>query len=129
MTSRPTVRTTRPQLRHRLLRAISGAAAVVACLCSGCYPGLDAIDKETTNRIQQAADHTGTPSQPVLPDIRSKYEGNYFVEDAPNLRAPLTNNPSAKELTFRDAKDADIKRENANIDADTAMGTMLKYGS
>ena len=34
-----------------------------------------------------------------------------------------------KELTFQDAKDADIKRENANIDADTAMGTMLKYGS
>ena len=34
-----------------------------------------------------------------------------------------------KELTFRDAKDVDIKRENANIDADTAMGTMLKYGS
>ena len=34
-----------------------------------------------------------------------------------------------KELTFQDAKDVDIKRENANIDADTAMGTMLKYGS
>lgn len=34
-----------------------------------------------------------------------------------------------KELTFQSAKDADIKRENANIDADTAMGTMLKYGS
>ena len=33
------------------------------------------------------------------------------------------------ELTFKTAKDADIKRENANIDADTAMGTMLKYGS
>ena len=33
------------------------------------------------------------------------------------------------ELTFKDAQDADIKRENANIDADTAMGTMLKYGS
>ncbi len=33
------------------------------------------------------------------------------------------------ELTFAKAKDADIKRENANIDADTAMGTMLKYGS
>ena len=33
------------------------------------------------------------------------------------------------ELTFKRAKDADIKRENANIDADTAMGTMLKYGS
>lgn len=34
-----------------------------------------------------------------------------------------------RELTFSDAKDADIKRENANIDADTSMGTMLKYGS
>ncbi len=34
-----------------------------------------------------------------------------------------------KDLTFKDAKDNDIKRENANIDGDTAMGTMLKYGS
>jgi len=32
-------------------------------------------------------------------------------------------------LTFKDARDNDIKRENANIDGDTAMGTMLKYGS
>lgn len=32
-------------------------------------------------------------------------------------------------LTFKDAKDNDIKRENANIDGDTSMGTMLKYGS
>lgn len=34
-----------------------------------------------------------------------------------------------KKLTYADAKDEDIKRENANIDTDTAMGTMLKYGS
>ncbi len=34
-----------------------------------------------------------------------------------------------RELTFLSAADADIKRENANIDADTSMGTMLKYGS
>jgi len=34
-----------------------------------------------------------------------------------------------RELTFTSAEDADIKRENANIDADTSMGTMLKYGS
>ena len=34
-----------------------------------------------------------------------------------------------KRLTYSYAKDEDIKRENANIDADTAMGTMLKYGS
>ncbi len=34
-----------------------------------------------------------------------------------------------RDLTFKSAKDSDIKRENANIDGDTAMGTMLKYGS
>ncbi|MCI8647502.1 MAG: anaerobic ribonucleoside triphosphate reductase [Firmicutes bacterium] len=34
-----------------------------------------------------------------------------------------------EDLTFKDAADNDIKRENANIDGDTAMGTMLKYGS
>jgi len=33
------------------------------------------------------------------------------------------------KLTHADAKDFDVARENANIDADTAMGTMLKYGS
>ena len=34
-----------------------------------------------------------------------------------------------EKLTFQDAKDNDVKRENANVNADTAMGTMLKYGS
>lgn len=34
-----------------------------------------------------------------------------------------------QKLTFEDSKDNNIKRENANINADTAMGTMLKYGS
>ena len=34
-----------------------------------------------------------------------------------------------EDLTFKSSKDNDVKRENANINADTAMGTMLKYGS
>ena len=34
-----------------------------------------------------------------------------------------------EEIAFKSALDCDIKRENANIDADTPMGTMLKYGS
>lgn len=36
---------------------------------------------------------------------------------------------SIEEITFADSNDADIKRENANIDGNTAMGTMLQYGS
>lgn len=34
-----------------------------------------------------------------------------------------------KDITYSDAIDSNIKRENANIDGNTAMGSMLKYGS
>ncbi len=34
-----------------------------------------------------------------------------------------------EDMTFRSAAENDIKRENANIDGDTAMGTMFRYGS
>ncbi|MCC8122126.1 MAG: anaerobic ribonucleoside triphosphate reductase [Oscillospiraceae bacterium] len=34
-----------------------------------------------------------------------------------------------EDITYTDARDSDIKRENANIDGDTAMGSMLKFGS
>ena len=34
-----------------------------------------------------------------------------------------------EEITNTDARYSDTKRENANIDGDTAMGVMLKYGS
>ena len=33
-----------------------------------------------------------------------------------------------EEITFSDVRDSDIKRENANIDGNSAMGTMLRYG-
>ncbi|WP_304507356.1 anaerobic ribonucleoside triphosphate reductase [Anaerotignum sp.] len=34
-----------------------------------------------------------------------------------------------EDITYKEANDSDIKRENANIDGNTAMGSMLKYGS
>lgn len=34
-----------------------------------------------------------------------------------------------EDICYKDAKDSDIKRENANINGDTAMGAMLKFGS
>lgn len=34
-----------------------------------------------------------------------------------------------KQLTYSDAYSVDMKRENANVDGNTAMGMMLKYGS
>lgn len=44
-----------------------------------------------------------------------------------NMKTRLMKN--IEEITFADSKDADVKRENANIDGNTAMGTMLQYGS
>lgn len=44
-----------------------------------------------------------------------------------SMKTRLMKNIS--EITFADSKDADVKRENANIDGNTAMGTMLQYGS
>ena len=34
-----------------------------------------------------------------------------------------------EDITYKDAIESDLKRENANIDGNTAMGAMLKYGS
>ena len=56
----------------------------------------------------------------------------YILYRATRTRAREMNTKLMKtyeDLTFKAAKDSDIKRENANINGDTAMGTMLKYGS
>jgi len=34
-----------------------------------------------------------------------------------------------EDITFSDSKESDRKRENANVNGDTAMGTMLQYGA
>ncbi len=56
----------------------------------------------------------------------------YIIYRVERTRVRDMNNRLMKtyaDLTFKDAKENDVKRENANIDGDTAMGTMLKYGS
>lgn len=57
---------------------------------------------------------------------------SYILYRSERTRAREMNTRLMKvyeDLTFKAAKDNDLKRENANIDGDTAMGTMLKYGS
>ncbi len=50
-------------------------------------------------------------------------ERNKYRQNHSELMATLN------DITFKDSKDNDLKRENANIDGDTAMGSMLRYGS
>lgn len=61
-----------------------------------------------------------------------KVSRRYVLYRAERTRIRERNNRLMKtyeDLTFKDAKDSDVKRENANVNGDTAMGLMLKYGS
>lgn len=62
----------------------------------------------------------------------SKAAKAYILYRAERTRAREMNTRLMKtyeEITNRASMESDLKRDNANIDGDTAMGTMLKYGS
>ncbi len=68
----------------------------------------------------------------LIEDGHAKTAKAYILYRAERTRQREMNTTLMKiyeNLTFISAAESDIKRENANIDGDTAMGTMLKYGS
>ncbi len=92
---------------------------------------------------QRLADQFGNDA-PDVEDIQDTVENvlmdngyafvakKYILYRSNRTRAREMNTRLMKiydELTFSDAGDSDMKRDNANIDGDTAMGVMLKYGS
>lgn len=75
--------------------------------------------QDVVERILVKNGHTKTAKEYIL-----------YRADRTRVREMKTKLMKTYEgLTFKAAKDNDVKRENANIDGDTAMGTMLKYGS
>ena len=103
--------------------------------------------KEDADRIAalvaEAIDEKFGDSTPKVEDIQDMVEvilmqngyenvaKNYILYRASRTRTREMKTRLMKiydELTFADASDSDMKRDNANIDGDTAMGTMLKYG-
>ena len=99
---------------------------------------------EITNEVEQVLDEKFGHTIPKVEDIQDtieqvlikhneaevakafilyRAERTRFRESRTNLMHTL------RDITFKDAKDNDVKRENANIDGDTAMGCMLRYGS
>lgn len=83
----------------------------------------------------------GNPSVEEIQDIVEKVlidadladaAKRYILYRAERTRAREMNTRLMKtyeEITNRASIESDLKRDNANIDGDTAMGTMLKYGS
>lgn len=67
----------------------------------------------------------------IISDL-SKAAKAYILYRAERTRAREMNTRLMKtyeEITHRASKESNLKRDNANIDGDTAMGAMLKYGT
>ena len=105
------------------------------------HPYIQDISKSVVTELEKTYDTSNPPTVEQVQDIVEKTLMDCGLSDIAKeyilYRAERTRVREMKsklmmtynDLTFKAAKDSDIKRENANINADTAMGTMLKYGS
>ena len=84
---------------------------------------------ETEPTVEQVQD---TVEKVLIENGHARTAKEFILYRAERTRVRDMNTKLMKiyeDLTFKAEKDNDVKRENANIDGDTAMGTMLKYGS
>lgn len=99
------------------------------------------LDKLTARVVDEAAEKYTVPTVEQIQDIveerliaagYAKTAKAYILYRAEHQKIREMDDELVKiysALTFVPAEETDLKRENANINADTAMGTMLKYGS
>ncbi len=100
--------------------------------------------EELAQKVKEYLENEKTSQQPTVEHVQDTVEKilienghartakEFILYRAERTRVREMNTKLMKiyeDLTFKSAKDNDVKRENANIDGDTAMGTMLKYGS
>jgi ribonucleoside-triphosphate reductase len=117
-------------------------AALKAMEASGTGTAQDAA--LIANKVEKELETAFGDEPPTIEDIQdlverelmdSGYEAaakKYILYRASRTRAREMGSHLMKifdELTNSASSDSDLKRDNANIDGDTAMGTMLKYGS
>jgi transcriptional regulator NrdR family protein len=101
----------------------------------------DDLDRLTQQVVEELEGMKSTPTVEQTQDVveekliaadYAKTAKAYILYRAQHQRLREMDDELVKiysALTFVPAEDVDLKRENANINADTAMGTMLKYGS
>ncbi len=115
---------------NKAFNATTGSKDNATCL---------ALASEVANLLE--ADGVTTPTVEQIQDkVESVLISHGFVRTAKSYilyRAERTRvrdmntrlMKTFEDITYSDAKESDIKRENANIDGNTPMGAMLKYGS
>jgi ribonucleoside-triphosphate reductase len=100
----------------------------------------DKLATQVVRKIEEGAIEGAPTVEGVQDLVEEVLAENGFVQIARSYIKYRAERSRAREMntklmqtidriTHSDARDFDVARENANIDADTAMGTMLKYGS
>lgn len=80
----------------------------------------------TVEEIQDIVEDTLIKTKEV--ELAKKYIG-YRANRTQIREAASTLMLDYKNITFTDAEESNTKRDNANVDGNTAMGTMLQYGA
>ena len=100
-----------------------------------------ALALQVQQRLEETYPSSQSPTVEQIQDMvekvlidtgHSRTAKEYILYRAQRTRVREMNTKLMKvyeDLTFQSSLENDVKRENANIDGDTAMGTMLKYGS
>ena len=91
----------------------------------------DTIEQNDLNEIS-AEDIQIIVEKTLIEDGHAATAKEYILKAADRNRMREMDSAlmkSFEEITFKSEADSEVKRENANIDSTTAMGTMLKYGS
>ncbi len=119
-------------------------AILRAFAASGSQKGEDAAREVTQQVIAELEKNEGIPATPGVEDVQDVVERVliekgfvrtakcYILYRAERSRVREMNTRLMKtyeDITFKSASDSDLKRENANINGDSAMGSMLKFGS
>mgnify|MGYP000975230785 CR=1 FL=1 len=99
---------------------------------------------KVTNAVIEEINKTFTDKDPSVEEVQDLVEENLmkyssrevakryilYRAERSKIREQKTQlMKSLYDITFKPSSEADVKRENANINGDTAMGAMLKYGS
>lgn len=93
---------------------------------------LQYLERTLDNKLPDVETVQDVVERVLIEEGQAEIAKEYILYRAERARAREMNSQLMKmyeDLTFNYSKDSDLKRENANIDGDTAMGTMLRYGS
>ncbi len=119
-------------------------AILKAFAASGSAKGIETaklLSQQVVEEVEGSETIAGTPTVEDVQDVVERVliekgfvrsAKAYILYRAERSRVREMNTRLMKifeDIAYKDAADSDIKRENANINGDTAMGSMLKFGS